>query len=132
MKKLAFIILALITLSWIGCEKSDSDTPSEDVTYTVKYSIVSTGDVVIDTIIYLNSAGVEETLVNQNQFSLSFNSVNSYNGKLYIQGITNNGSSNYSLQVLNGEDIVKDNSSSSHSTTPVSFMFNAYFSYSQN
>lgn len=132
MKKLAFILLALITLSWISCEKSDSDNPSEDVTYTVKYSIVSTGDVVIDTILYLNSAGVEETLVNQNQFSLSFNTVNSYNGKLYIQGVTNNGSSNYSLKILQGDDIIKDNSSGAYSTIPTSFMFNAYFSYSQN
>ncbi len=83
MKKLAFAFLAIITVISFSCKKSDTPDPSENVTYTVKYSVVSTGDVTVDTIIYLNSNGVEETLLNQNQFSHSFNSENSYHGKLY-------------------------------------------------
>lgn len=132
MKKLVYIFLATIVLCWVSCEKSDSDNPDEDVTYTVKYSVVSTGDVVVDTIIYLNSSGVEVTVVNQNQFSHSFESVNKYHGKLNLKGKTNNGNCDYSLQILEGSTIIKDNSSSSSSTTPVSFTFYAEYSYSQN
>ncbi len=132
-KKLVFAFLAIITVISFSCKKSDTPDPSENVTYTVKYSVVSTGDVTVDTIIYLNSNGVEETLLNQNQFSHSFNSENSYHGKLYISGsTTNNGNCEYGFQILQGDDVIKDNSSGSQSSTPVGFTFSGEFSYSEN
>jgi len=130
MKKLVIILIAFIMLGSLSCKKT-TDTPA-DVTYTVKYSVVSIGDVVVDTIIYLNSAGVEETLVNQNQFSHSFESVNSYHGKLHLSGKTNNGSCDYGLQILEVGEIIKDNSSGSQSTVPVVFSFSAEYSYSED
>lgn len=131
MKKLLVILIVFIVLGSLSCKKTETDPPA-DVTYTVKYSIASTGDVVVDTIIYLNASGVEETLVNQNQFSHSFESVNVYHGKLHVSGNTNNGSCDYGLQILEGEGIIKDNSSGSQSTVPVSFSFSAEFSYSED
>ncbi len=129
MKKLTFILVATVMLASISCKKTND---TEDITYTVKYSVVSTGDVTVDSIIYVNSSGAEVLLLDQNQFAQSFESVNSYHGKLFVSGTTTNGSCAHSVQILRGEGIIKDNSSVSESNVPIWFQYLGEFLHTQN
>lgn len=131
MKKISFILVAFIILCSVSCKKSTTDTPV-DVTYTVKYSVVSTGNVTVDTIIYMNYSGVEETLLGQARFTHSFESENGYHGKLYVSGTTVNGSCSYGLIVLTDGGIYYIDSTSTSSSQPLHFHYLAESSKSGN
>ncbi len=120
MKKLVFVLIVTILFGSVSCKKSEDPA---DITYTVKYSVVSTGDVTIDTIIYVNSGGAEVLLLAQSQLAQSFESINGYHGKLYVSGTTTNGSCAHSVQILQDSGIIKDNSSVSESTVTISFKY---------
>lgn len=134
MKKLTYVLVAFVIMVSVSCKKS-SDTPS-NVTYTVKYEVVSIGDtsgnVTIDTIIYLNSNGVEVILEGETQFSHSFEVENTYHGKLYVSGLTkDNGSCTHGLQILKEGGLFRDNTVVTSTSFPVSFKFKGEFQYSE-
>ena len=134
MKRLIYILVAIVIVSSVSCKKS-SDTPT-NVKYTVQYEVVSIGDtsgnVIIDTIIYLNSSGVEVILTGETQFSHSFEVMNTYHGMLYVSGLTkDNGSCTHGLQILKEGELYRDNTDESKTSFPVSFKFKGEFQYSE-
>ena len=135
MKKLAFVLLSAIVFTSIHCNKTTTDdppTPTEG-DYTIKYTVVSTGDVIVDTIIYLDSDGTEKTLLDQKQFDHSFvQPANNYHGKLHLSGTTNNnGKCSYSLEIIE-KDGAMANVDADISQTPslTHFSFSSEFSSS--
>lgn len=125
MKKL--VVLFLVAIIGISCSKSDDD--EVQTTYTVSYSVTSTGDVAVDTIMYMNESGSEVVLLDQNNFNLSFNSVNNYHGKIYVSGMVNNGECDYCLKILEGGGINSLDSSGTISTSPMHFTFSSEYSH---
>ncbi|MDP2722328.1 MAG: hypothetical protein Q8O72_06210 [Bacteroidales bacterium] len=102
MKKITLILFALAIISVVGCSKSSS-TP--DTIYTVQYSIVSTGTVIMDTIQYKNMNGETITLLGQNNADYSFTSNNQYDADLYMAGNLKDGTVVMSLTILNGSAV---------------------------
>ncbi len=124
MKKLALLLFAALFV--VACSKSDDEDQS---TYTVKYVVASTGDVAVDSIYYLDASGTEVLLKNQNSFSLTFNSVGSYDGKLDVRGTVNNGECDYALTILKDDGIINIDSSGTASTSPIRFHWSGEYSY---
>lgn len=111
MKNLAFIVVATIFLSSLSCSTSSDDPPAPDpvVDYTIKYSVVSTGDnVVVDTIMYMDADGVEKYVFGEKNFEHSFvKPSNNYHAKFYISGKVTNGSCEYGLLILDKDNQIQ-------------------------
>ncbi len=113
MKNLAFIVVATILLSSLSCSTSSDDpTPDPVVDYTIKYSVVSTGDnVVVDTIMYMDADGVEKYVFGEKNFEHSFVKLsNNYHAKFYISGKVTNGSCEYGLLILDKDNNIQKGS----------------------
>jgi hypothetical protein len=125
MKKLAFIFVATLLLGWTACDNSSDDPPTPVEDYTVKYSVVSTGSVNMDTIKYMDADGTEKYLLGEANFEHSFvQPSNNYHGKIYISGTIENGSCNYSLTVQNKDGgIISYNGKENSATSPYSFQW---------
>ena len=134
MKKLIFILVATILLSSLSCSTSSDDpTPDPVVDYTIKYSVVSTGDVVVDTIMYMDADGTEKYVLDEKDFEHSFvKPSNNYHAKFYISGKTINGTCSYGLYILDKDEssVYTDNNESG--TTNVNFTFSSEHSSSEN
>ncbi len=118
MRNLLLLATAILFIGITSCKKDDD---SEKKTYTIKYEVMSTGDVAVDTIKYMDSNNQEVTLVGQTDFSHSFTSVTNYHAKLYVSGTTNNGKCEYEMSVLLQEAIIGTKMSDTESTFPVGF-----------
>lgn len=134
MKKLAFIIVAALLLGSMSCDNSTDDPPTPVVDYTIKYSVVSTGDVVMDTIMYLDADGVEKYVLGEKNFAHSFvKPSTNYHGKMYVSGDVVNGKCAYSLLVEQKDgSYAQMNIDSTSSTISISFKWSAEFSHSEN
>ncbi len=88
MKKLFYFIVTIALVGAIGCGSKDSPTPTPTTcNYTVKYTVNTSGaNLSIDTIIYINSAGEEITLLNTNNFDLTFDVKDKVHAKLHVRG----------------------------------------------
>ena len=135
MKKLAFILVATILLGSLSCTKSSTDDPPIPTpNYTIKYSVVSTGSVVMDTIKCMNSDGSYVYVLNEDHFELSFvQPSNNYHGDMYVSGTVENGSCTYSLSILDEDGgIIDIKDSGTSSTSSSSFKWWAEFKHSEN
>jgi len=130
MKKLASILGVILLLTVMSCETTTDDPPAPVEDYTIKYSVVSTGDVVVDTIMYMDKDGVEQYVFGQINFEHSFVAPsNNYSGKFYISGKIINGSCKYDLSVLDKDGgIISLKGSESSSTSEYNFSYNAIIS----
>jgi len=134
MKKLAFILVATILLGSLSCTKSSTDDPPQTPNYTIKYSVVSTGSVNMDTIKCMDNDGSYIYVLNEDHFELSFvQPSTNYHGDMYVSGTIENGSCTYSLTILDedgGIVSIKDDGTSSSS--PSYFQWWAEFKHSEN
>lgn len=100
MKKITLLLFAITLVIAIACSKS---SPEPSKIYTVKYSIISTDTVVMDTIQYKDYKGEIITLLGQNELDYSFTSADNYDASLYLSGnIIIKGSVSLSLEVFTG------------------------------
>lgn len=132
MKKIVFILVATFLLGVLSCSKSTTDDPPPVIpNYTIKYSVVSTGSVNMDTIKCMNSDGSYIYVLNEDHFELSFvQPSTNYHGDMYVSGTIENGSCTYSLTILDedgGIVSIKDDEISTTSST--SFRWWANFSH---
>lgn len=120
-------------LGFISCTKSNDDPPPTP-NYTIKYSVVSTGDVDMDTIKYMDIDGTEKYLVGESNFEHTFvQPATNYKAKIYISGEIINGSCNYYLSITDEDGVIqhiKDDEQTS--TLPISFKWWAEFSHKEN
>jgi len=134
MKKLAFILVAIMLLGSVSCDNSSDDPPTPTPNYTIKYSVVSTDSVNMDTIKCMNNDGSYIYVLNEDHFDLSFvQPSTNYHGDMYVSGTVENGSCTYSLSILDedgGIVSIKDNGTSATSST--SFKWWAEFKHSEN
>ena len=132
MKNITLILIAAIFFATTSCNKSSDDNP--DVTnYTIKYSFVSTGNVTVDTIAYVDVNGEEKYVFGETQFSHSFTQPsNNYKAKFYVSLVnSDNGSCNYSNSVDNEEGLSV--SLKLHDTSfPGTYRWGSEFSHSEN
>ncbi len=134
MKNLVFAIVASMLLLSVSCSKSTTDPPAPVNNYTIKYSAESTGNVLLDTIMYLDENGSEQYKYNLQKFDLSFEQPsNNYHGKILIKGKIINGSCNYGLYIMDKDGgIVQVKSDGTSSSITSYFQFSAEFSESSN
>ena len=132
MRNITLILVAIIFMAVTSCNKS-SDDNSDVTNYTINYSLVSTGNVTIDTIAYVDVNGEEKYVFGETQFSHSFTQPsNNYKAKFYVSGSNgDNGSCNYSSSVDNEEGLsvalkLYDTS------FPGAFRWDSEFSHSEN
>ncbi len=124
MQKIAFILLAIMILGSISCNNSN-DTPDPDVIYTIEYEVASTGDVTVDTIMYLDVNGDDKYVLGASNWGHSFEQKNGYHAKLYISGTITSGKCGYSIGVKrDGESgYVAIAADSTSSTSALHFKF---------
>lgn len=132
MKQITTIILAILVTLTFSCTKDSDDTdPVEN--YTIKYEIVSTGDVIMDTIKYLDVNGTTQYLIGEGNLSHSFTQPsNNYHALLYASGsVVSVGSCTYSIQVIdeNGGNV---NFANRDTDFPVSFKWLEEYSHTEN
>lgn len=135
MKKLTFIFAATLLLGVLSCTKSTSDDPPPVIPdYTIKYSVVSTGNVIMDTIKYMDVAGIEKLELGKVNFEHSFvQPSTNYHGKIYLHGTIESGSSNYSLTVEDEDgNIIDIKENGTSATSSASFKWWAEFRNSEN
>jgi hypothetical protein len=109
----------------ISCSKSPTEP---DTIFTVKYSIVSTGDVQMDTIQYKNIHGKTMTIKKENNLNYWFTSSNGYDACLFMSGLIKDGTVDFKLQVMNDNMVAYVDSSYqywSDSMKPLSFRYGA-------
>jgi hypothetical protein len=131
MKKLTLIFLATILIGMVSCTKSDDDPPVTITDYTIKYSVISTGNVVMDTIKYMDVDGVEKYKIGEANFEHSFvQPSTNYHGKIYISGTIEDGSCNYLLTVEDKDGgIIEIKENGGSSTSSSSFKWWAEFNH---
>jgi len=128
MKKLFYFFVAIALVGAIGCSKdnTDPDPDPEPTTcnYTVKYTVNTSGaNLSIDTIIYINKTGDEITLLNTNNFDLSFDVKDKVHAKLYVRGNIapgeNTATYKFNMSVLSNNDCGAVDSNVENSATGV-------------
>ncbi len=127
MKKLFYFFVAIVLVGAIGCGSKDSPEPDPEPTacnYTVKYTVNTSGaNLSIDTIIYINSTGEEITLLNTNNFDLSFDVEGKVHAKLHVKGNIapgeNTATYKFNMTVLSNSDCGAVNSNVENSATGV-------------
>ncbi|MAE07959.1 MAG: hypothetical protein CL661_04270 [Bacteroidetes bacterium] len=134
MKKLVYILVAVIILGSISCKKSNDDSPPPTPNYTIKYSVVSTGDVEMDTIKYMDSDGIEKYLLGESNFEHTFvQPATNYHGKIYISGEIINGSCNYYLSITDEDGDIQDiKDGGKSSNLPLSFKWWAEINHKED
>jgi len=109
----------------ISCSKSPTEP---DTIFTVKYSIISDGNVQMDTILYKNLHGETITIKKENNLNYWFTSSNGYDAGLFMSGVINDGTVEFKLQVMNDNLVAYADSSFqywSDSMKPLSFRYGA-------
>jgi len=109
----------------ISCSKSPTET---DTIFTVKYSIISAGDVQMDTIRYKNLYGETITIKKENNLNYWFTSSNGYDAGLFMSGVINEGTVEFKLQIMNDNMVAYADSSyqyCSDSMKPLFFRYGA-------
>ena len=134
MRRLSIFLGVIALLTIMSCKTTNNDNPTPTEDYTIKYSVASTGNVVIDTIMYMDVDGVEKYELGKTNFEHSFvQPSTNYHAKLYISGTVEDGSCDYSCLVENKDGgIVSIRSSGTSSTSPSSFKWVAEFNHSEN
>lgn len=132
MKKLINLFLAIMVIATISCNKSDDDTHVEN--YTIQYSVTSSTPVEMDTIMYMDVNGTEQYLIGEGSFTHSFTQPsNNYHGKLYVSGNSgNNGSSDYSLEILDENSSIITVKESGTEGTYIGFTWLGEVSHTEN
>lgn len=127
-----FIIIGAL-LSIVSCSTtSDDNPPTPVVDYTIKYSVSSTSNVAIDTIIYLDKDGVEKSAPSNSNFELSFvQKSNNYHAKLYVKGEIVNGTCNISTEVIQPDSSFAGINAKEYSF-PTNFTYESEFKNSES
>jgi len=103
MKNLYLLFVAMAVLTFTSCSSSNSDDPTPTPTnYTIIYKVVSTGTVMMDTIMYMDANGREKYIVGESQLDTSFTMPsNNYHAKFYMRGeIGEMGSCTYTVAAM--------------------------------
>lgn len=135
MKKLAYLLIIVIILGSISCKKSNNDDPPTPTPkYTIKYSVVSTGNVEMDTIKYMDIEGTEKYLTGESNFEHTFvQPSTNYHAYLYVSGEIIDGSCNYHLRILDEDGGIVHMKEDGHtSTQPYTFKWWAESSKTEN
>ncbi len=119
---------------FVSCSDSDPDDPEPVVNYTIEYTVVSTGDVTVDTIKYINVDGEFVYVLGETQFNHSFTQPsNNYHAEFYISGaIGDSGNCSFAVKVIEPDssyaDIDSDEASNKHQT----FKWSTKFQHTSN
>ncbi|OFY50267.1 MAG: hypothetical protein A2W85_16020 [Bacteroidetes bacterium GWF2_41_31] len=116
-------LMAVALFVVISCSKSPTDP---DTIFKVKYSIISAGDVHMDTIQYKNLHGETITIKKENNLNYWFTSSNGYDAGLFMSGFINDGTVEFTLQIMNDNMVAFADSSyqyCSDSMKPLSFRY---------
>ncbi len=135
MKNLLFLFVAMAVLTFSSCSSSSSDDPTPTPTnYTIIYKVVSTGTVMMDTIMYLDASGVEKYLIGEDQLDISFESPsNNYHAKFYMRGeIDGSGSCTYTVAAMDTDSSLINYYNGSYSGAGTFFKKTVEFSQSSN
>jgi len=90
MKNISLLFIAIAMFAFASCSDSGSDDPTPTPTptnYTIIYKVVSTGTVMMDTIMYMDANGKQNYIVGEAQLDTSFvMPSNNYHAKFYMRG----------------------------------------------
>lgn len=132
MKNIAILTVAILVLSIISCKKSSDDPTPED--YNISYTVSSTNEVVMDTIMYMDESGNKKYLFGEANFTNSFvQPSNNYHALLFVSGsIGNIGNCEYSVKILDKDGNIVRSEKSNSNTPGTHFKWEHEFYHSEN